>query len=222
MTVKIEPSWGEALKDEFDKPYFQELAAFLHEEKRKGVTIYPKGRDIFNAFKYTPVDCVKVVIIGQDPYHGAGQAHGLSFSVPHGVTPPPSLKNIFREIETDLGVKMSGSGNLEKWSRQGVLLLNASLTVRAGQPMSHSRIGWESFTDAAIRYLSDNKDGLVFLLWGNYARGKKDLIDASRHYILEAAHPSPLARGAFFGCRHFSRTNEILVSEGKEPVDWVI
>lgn len=222
MTVKIEPSWGEALKDEFDKPYFQELAAFLHEEKRKGVTIYPKGGDIFNAFKYTPVDCVKVVIIGQDPYHGTGQAHGLSFSVPHGVTPPPSLKNIFREIETDLGVKMSGSGNLEKWSRQGVLLLNASLTVRAGQPMSHSRIGWESFTDAAIRYLSDNKDGLVFLLWGNYARGKKDLIDASRHYILEAAHPSPLARGAFFGCRHFSRTNEILVSEGKEPVDWVI
>ena len=222
MNVRIEPSWGEALKDEFEKPYFQELASFLHAEKQKGVVIYPKGGDIFNAFKYTPVDSVKVVIIGQDPYHGAGQAHGLSFSVPAGVTPPPSLKNIFKEIETDLGVKMSGKGNLEKWCRQGVLLLNASLTVRAGQPSSHSHIGWEYFTDAVIKYLSDNKDGIVFLLWGSYARGKKALIDTSRHHVLEAAHPSPLARGAFFGCRHFSKTNGILLSEGKEPIDWVL
>lgn len=222
MDVKIEPSWGTALKEEFEKPYFHELSAFLHSEKKRGVVIYPKGGDIFNAFKYTPVDSVKVVIIGQDPYHGAGQAHGLSFSVPDGVTPPPSLKNIFKEIEADLGVKMSGSGNLEKWCRQGVLLLNASLTVQAGLPSSHSRIGWEYFTDAVIRYLSDNKQGIIFLLWGSYARSKKSLIDTGRHYVLEAAHPSPLARGAFFGCRHFSKTNEILVSKGKSPIDWTI
>lgn len=222
MSVKIEPSWGEALKDEFEKPYFKELASYLHSEKRNGVTIYPKGGDIFNAFKYTPADAVKVVIIGQDPYHGSGQAHGLSFSVPDGITPPPSLKNIFHEIETDLGVKMSGSGNLEKWCRQGVLLLNASLTVRAGQPASHSHIGWEYFTDAVIKYLSENKSGIVFLLWGNFARSKRPLIDTSKHYVLEAAHPSPLARGAFFGCRHFSKTNSILVSEGKAPIDWVL
>ena len=222
MSVKIEPSWGEALKDEFEKPYFKELASYLHSEKRNGVTIYPKGGDIFNAFKYTPADEVKVVIIGQDPYHEPGQAHGLSFSVPDGITPPTSLKNIFHEIETDLGVKMSGSGNLEKWCRQGVLLLNASLTVRAGQPASHSHIGWEYFTDAVIKYLSENKSGIVFLLWGNFARSKRPLIDTSKHYVLEAAHPSPLARGAFFGCRHFSKTNSILVSEGKAPIDWVL
>lgn len=220
MAVKIEPGWGEALIDEFDKPYFRQLSEFLHSQKKQGVTIYPKGGDIFNAFSLTPPDKVKAVIIGQDPYHGPGQAHGLSFSVPDGVTPPPSLNNIFKEIESDLGIRMSGSGNLEKWARQGVLMLNASLTVQAGMPASHSKIGWEHFTDAVISYLSANRKGIVFLLWGNYARSKRSLIDASRHYILEAAHPSPLARGAFFGCRHFSKTNRILESQGLAPIDW--
>ena len=163
---------------------------------------------------------MKVVILGQDPYHGPGQAMGLSFSVPADVPAPPSLKNIFREIETDLGIRMSGCPDLRKWAEQGVLLLNAVLTVRCGEAASHSRIGWQEFTDAVIRYLSDNCEGIVFLLWGNYARSKKNLIDTSRHTVLEAAHPSPLARGAFFGCRHFSRTNEILTSEGKTPIDW--
>ena len=163
---------------------------------------------------------MKVVILGQDPYHGPGQAMGLSFSVPADVPAPPSLKNIFREIETDLGIRMSGCPDLRKWAEQGVLLLNAVLTVRCGEAASHSRIGWQEFTDAVIRYLSDNCEGIVFLLWGNYARSKKNLIDTSRHTILEAAHPSPLARGAFFGCRHFSRTNEILTAEGKTPIDW--
>ena len=163
---------------------------------------------------------MKVVILGQDPYHGPGQAMGLSFSVPADVPVPPSLKNIFKEIESDLGIRMSGCPDLRKWAEQGVLLLNAVLTVRCGEPASHSRIGWQEFTDAVIRYLSDNREGIVFLLWGNYARSKKNLIDTSRHTVLEAAHPSPLARGAFFGCRHFSRTNEILTAEGKTPIDW--
>ena len=166
------------------------------------------------------MDKVKVVILGQDPYHGPGQAMGLSFSVPADVPVPPSLKNIFKEIESDLGIRMSGCPDLRKWAEQGVLLLNAVLTVRCGEPASHSRIGWQEFTDAVIRYLSDNCEGIVFLLWGNYARSKKNLIDTSRHTVLEAAHPSPLARGAFFGCRHFSRTNEILTAEGKTPIDW--
>lgn len=221
MNVRIEPSWGEALKDEFEKPYFVSLAAFLHREKAAGVTVYPKGRDIFNAFALTPVDSVKVVIIGQDPYHGPGQAHGLSFSVPDGIALPPSLKNIFKEIEDEFAVKMDyRSGNLSGWASQGVLLLNASLTVRAGAAASHSSIGWQRFTDAAISYLSAAKEGIVFLLWGNYARAKRDLIDTSKHYVLEAAHPSPLARGAFFGCGHFVRANELLVSQGKAPIDW--
>ena len=163
---------------------------------------------------------VKVVILGQDPYHGPGQAHGLSFSVPHGVPAPPSLKNIFKEIETDLGVRMSGCPNLEKWASQGVLLLNAVLTVRSGEAASHSKIGWEQFTDAVIKYVSDNCEGVVFMLWGNFARTKSALIDHSRHHVLEAAHPSPLARGAFFGCRHFSRANEALISSGRTPIDW--
>ena len=166
------------------------------------------------------MDKVKVVILGQDPYHGPGQAMGLSFSVPADVPVPPSLKNIFKEIESDLGIRMSGCPDLRKWAEQGVLLLNAVLTVRCGEPASHSRIGWQEFTDAVIRYLSDNCEGIVFLLWGNYAKSKKNLIDTSRHTVLEAAHPSPLARGAFFGCRHFSRTNEILTAEGKTPIDW--
>ena len=220
MEVKIEQSWKDALAGEFDKPYFASLVRFLHHEKEAGKRIYPPGSQIFKAFELTPVSKLKVVILGQDPYHGPGQAHGLSFSVPEGVTAPPSLKNIFKEIESDLGIKMSGYPNLEKWASQGVLLLNAVLTVHAGAAASHSKIGWEEFTDAVIRYISDNCEGVVFLLWGNFARGKSALIDRSRHHVLEAAHPSPLARGAFFGCRHFSQANALLTSQGKEPVDW--
>ena len=220
MEVRIEESWKHALQGEFDKPYFAALARYLHQEKAMGKTIYPPGGEIFKAFELTPVDKVKAVILGQDPYHGYGQAMGLSFSVPDNVPAPPSLKNIFKEIEDDLGIRMSGRTNLEGWARQGVLLLNAILTVEAGMAASHSKIGWEPFTDAVISYLSANRSGIVFLLWGNFARSKKVLIDTSRHYVLEAAHPSPLARGAFFGCRHFSKTNEILVSEGKAPIDW--
>lgn len=220
MEVKIEQSWKDALADEFGKPYFESLVRFLHKEKADGQVIYPPGSQIFRAFDLTPVEQVKVVILGQDPYHGPGQAHGLSFSVPAGVPAPPSLKNIFREIETDLGVRMSGHPDLEKWARQGVLLLNAVLTVRGGQAASHSKIGWQEFTDAVIKYISDNCEGVVFMLWGNFARTKAELIDHSRHVVLEAAHPSPLARGAFFGCRHFSRANEALVSFGRTPIDW--
>ena len=220
MDVKIEQSWKEALKAEFDKPYFDGLVNFLHEEKASGRKIFPPGRQIFNAFELTPVSNLKVVILGQDPYHGPGQAHGLSFSVPEGVPAPPSLKNIFKEIETDMGVRMSGHTNLENWARQGVLLLNAVLTVRCAEAASHSRIGWQEFTDAVIRYISDNCEGVVFMLWGNFARSKSELIDKSRHCVLEAAHPSPLARGAFFGSRHFSKANAYLVSTGRSPIDW--
>ena len=220
MEVRIEQSWKNALADEFGKPYFESLVRFLHKEKTEGKRIFPPGSQIFRAFDLTPVDKVKVVILGQDPYHGPGQAHGLSFSVPEGVPAPPSLKNIFKEIETDMGVRMSGYPNLENWARQGVLLLNAVLTVRSGEAASHSKIGWEQFTDAVIRYVSNNCEGVVFMLWGNFARGKRDLIDHSRHCVLEAAHPSPLARGAFFGCRHFSRANAWLAANGKAPVNW--
>ena len=220
MQVKIEESWREALAPEFEKPYFASLSQRLHAEKAAGKQIYPPGGQIFKAFELCPLPEVKVVILGQDPYHGYGQAMGLSFSVPDGVPAPPSLKNIFKEIEDDLGVKMSGRPNLEKWARQGVLLLNAVLTVRAGEPTSHSAIGWQEFTDAVIRCISEKREGVVFMLWGNYARSKRALIDTSRHYVLEAAHPSPLARGAFFGCRHFSQTNEILVRQGKTPINW--
>ena len=220
MEVRIEQSWKNALADEFGKPYFESLVRFLHKEKTKGKRIFPPGSQIFRAFDLTPVDKVKVVILGQDPYHGPGQAHGLSFSVPEGVPAPPSLKNIFKEIETDMGVRMSGYPNLENWARQGVLLLNAVLTVRSGEAASHSKIGWEQFTDAVIRYVSNNCEGVVFMLWGNFARGKRELIDHSRHCVLEAAHPSPLARGAFFGCRHFSRANAWLAANGKAPVNW--
>ena len=222
MDVKIEESWKRALSPEFEKPYFAELVKYLHAEKAAGATVFPPGREIFRAFELTPLDKVKAVILGQDPYHGYGQAMGLSFSVPDGVPAPPSLKNIFREVETDLGVRMSGSPNLERWATQGVLLLNAILTVRAGAPASHSKIGWETFTDAVIRCVSDRCDGVVFMLWGNFARSKSGLIDSSRHLVLEAAHPSPLARGAFFGCRHFSKANEWLISHGKTPLDWMI
>ena len=220
MDVRIERSWKDALAGEFGKPYFESLVRFLHEEKAAGKKIFPPGSQIFRAFELTPVPQVKVVILGQDPYHGLGQAHGLSFSVPDGVPAPPSLKNIFKEIESDLGIRMSGYPNLENWARQGVLLLNAVLTVRSGEAASHSRIGWTEFTDVVIKYISDNCEGVVFMLWGNFARSKRDLIDRSRHHVLEAAHPSPLARGAFFGCRHFSQANNLLAAQGMTPINW--
>ena len=220
MEVKIEQSWKNALAAEFGKPYFESLVRFLRSEKAAGSTIYPPGSQIFRAFDLTPVDKVKVVILGQDPYHGPGQAHGLSFSVPVGVPAPPSLKNIFKEIESDLGVKMSGCPDLESWARQGVLLLNAVLTVRGGEAASHGKIGWQEFTDAVIKYISDNCEGVVFMLWGNFARTKAELIDSSRHVVLQAAHPSPLARGAFFGCRHFSQANAALTASGRTPINW--
>jgi uracil-DNA glycosylase len=220
MDVKIEKTWKDALESEFEKPYFASLVRFLHSEKAEGKTIYPSGNQIFKAFELTPLNEVKVVILGQDPYHGPGQAMGLSFSVPDGVPAPPSLKNIFKEIETDLGVEMSGKLNLEDWARQGVLLLNAILTVEGGKAASHSKIGWEQFTDAAIRTISEKCNGVVFMLWGNFARSKAELIDSSRHLILQAAHPSPLARGAFFGSRHFSKANSYLASIGKSEINW--
>ena len=221
MDVKIHESWKNILQQEFDKPYFGELVEFLHREKREKKTIYPPGPKIFNAFDLTPFENVRVVILGQDPYHGPGQAEGLSFSVPHGVKLPPSLQNIYKEIESDTGISTAGrDGSLAHWAEQGVFLLNAVLTVRASEPTSHSKIGWTTFTDSVIKAISDHKEGVVFLLWGNYARSKRDLIDRSKHYVLEAAHPSPLARGAFFGCRHFSQTNNILAARGENPINW--
>ena len=220
MNVRIEKSWGEALSAEWDKEYFRELARKLHEEKDRGIVIYPPGSKIFRAFDLCPLDAVKVVILGQDPYHGAGQAMGLSFSVPEGIAAPPSLKNIFKEIESDLGIRMSGSPDLEPWARQGVLLLNSVLTVRAGVAASHAGLGWQNFTDAVINLISERCEGVVFMLWGNYARSKAGLIDSGRHLVLQAAHPSPLARGAFFGCRHFSQANAYLVRTGRSPINW--
>jgi uracil-DNA glycosylase len=221
MDVKIEPSWKNALQKEFGKPYFEQIVNHLKTEKSQGKTIFPPGRFIFNAFDSTPFDNVKVVIIGQDPYHGAGQAHGLCFSVPDGVQPPPSLVNIFKELKEDLGVQVPAHGNLAKWAGQGVFLLNASLTVRSGEPMSHSRIGWAEFTDHVIRTISDLKKHVVFMLWGKFAQEKRALIDETRHLVLRSAHPSPLSASAgFFGCRHFSKANEYLVSKGIDPVDW--
>lgn len=218
--VQIEESWKEKLEKEFSSDYFIQLKEFLVKEKER-FTIYPPGSQIFNAFKYTPFDEVKVVIIGQDPYHGPGQAHGLCFSVPDGVAPPPSLVNIFKEIKSDLGIPVSGNGNLEKWARQGVLLLNATLTVRANLANSHQGKGWEIFTDAVIRKLSETRVGMVFLLWGKYAQAKEAIIDTKKHYILKAAHPSPLsAYNGFFGCRHFSKTNEILRRHALPEIDW--
>jgi uracil-DNA glycosylase len=222
MEVKIESSWKAALQDEFDKPYFADVVAYVKSEIAAGYAVYPPGKLIFNAFDKTPFDKVKVVILGQDPYHGYGQAHGLCFSVPHGVKAPPSLINIFKEIEDDLGIAPPNHGCLESWAEQGVFLLNAILTVRANTPTSHSSIGWQTFTDAVIRRISDEKSGVVFLLWGNFARAKRELIDTSKHHVLEAAHPSPLARGAFNGCRHFSKVNELLQQQGLPPIDWKI
>ncbi|MBN1599104.1 MAG: uracil-DNA glycosylase [Bacteroidales bacterium] len=220
LNPQIEQSWKEVLLEEFSSPYFASLKQFLIQEKQSH-TVYPLGQQIFNAFNHTPIHSLKVVILGQDPYHGKGQAHGLCFSVPVGINPPPSLINIFKEINSDLGIPVPQHGNLEKWADQGVLLLNATLTVRAGQAGSHQGKGWESFTDAVIRKISDNKTGVVFILWGRYARDKKILIDKNKHYILEAAHPSPFsAYNGFFGCKHFSTTNEILIKQGFEPIDW--
>lgn len=218
--ISIGKSWQNALEGEFSKPYFKELASFLHKEEEEGHEVYPPEELVFNAFIKTPPEKVKVVILGQDPYHGPGQAMGLSFAVPQDKRMPPSLRNIFKEIEADLGVKMSGTPDLTPWTEQGVLLLNAILTVRAHSAASHRKIGWETFTDATISYLSANYDGIVFMLWGNFAKGKKKLIDTSKHYVLEAVHPSPLARGGFAGCRHFSKANEILESQGKTPIEW--
>ena len=222
INPQIEESWKEALKDEFKQDYFANLKAFLVEEKKKYV-IYPPGPMIFNAFNYTPFNNVKVVLLGQDPYHGPGQAHGLCFSVANGVQKPPSLINIFKEIQSDLGIQSPSNGNLEKWTKQGVLLLNATLTVRAHQAGSHQKRGWETFTDAAITAISRNKTGVVFLLWGAYAQAKVSIIDQTKHFVLTAPHPSPLSvtRG-FFGCKHFSKTNEILRSQGKTEIDWRI
>ena len=217
----IEESWKHVLIDEFNKPYFYDLKAFLVEERLK-YTIYPTGANIFNAFYQTPFDKVKVVIIGQDPYHGQGQAHGLCFSVPAGVAQPPSLVNIFKEIKTDLGIPIPTNGNLEPWAKQGVFLLNATLTVRANIAGSHQKKGWEIFTDTVIKTISNEKSGIVFLLWGSFAQAKANLIDSQKHYILKAVHPSPLSanRGGWFGCKHFSKTNEILINEGLEPINW--
>jgi uracil-DNA glycosylase len=216
----IEDGWKGVLMDQFQSPYFGSLKEFLLEEKKK-YTIYPPGRLIFNAFQRTPFDKVKVVILGQDPYHGPGQAHGLCFSVPQGIPKPPSLVNIFKEIQADLGIQVPDHGNLEKWANQGVLLVNATLTVRKGQAGSHQKRGWETFTNSVIELVSKEKSGVVFLLWGRFAQAKESLIDGNRHLILKAAHPSPLsAHNGFFGCRHFSLTNDYLVQQGKSGIDW--
>lgn len=220
MDVKIETAWKEILQDEFKKDYFKKLTEFVRDEYQKN-TIFPPGSLIFNAFNRCPYEKVKAVIIGQDPYHGPGQAHGLCFSVREGVAYPPSLLNIFKEIRNDLNIEITASGNLERWAAQGVLLLNATLTVRAHTAGSHQRKGWEEFTDAVISNLNREKKNLVFFLWGAYAQKKGEAIDRSRHLVLESVHPSPLsASRGFFGNRHFSRCNEYLVSKGAEPVDW--
>lgn len=221
MDVKIEESWKQALRQEFTREYFMEIVARLRIERASGTIIYPPGQLIFNAFNTTPFDKVKVVLIGQDPYHGDGQAHGLSFSVQDSITPPPSLVNIFKELHSDIGVPISKSGNLTKWAEQGVLLLNASLTVKRNEPNSHAKIGWADFTNAVIEKLSSQREHLVFLLWGKFAQEKQVLIDETKHLVLKAAHPSPYsANTGFFGCRHFSKTNEYLAANGIDPINW--
>ena len=221
MDVKIDESWKKVLKNEFLKPYFLEAVTFLKTEKALGKIIYPPGSLLFNAFDTTPFDEVKVVLLGQDPYHGQGQAHGLSFSVPDGIRPPPSLVNIFKELHSDTGMPIPLQGNLTGWAKQGVLLLNACLSVRANEPLSHSKIGWIPFTDSVISKISALKENVVFLLWGKFAQEKQVLIDETKHLVLKAAHPSPYsAPNGFFGCRHFSKTNEYLVRNGSDPIDW--
>ena len=219
---QIEDSWKKILKDEFNSQYFIELKEFLIKEKKK-YNVYPPGRLIFNAFNKTPFENVKVVLLGQDPYHGKGQAHGLCFSVPKGISLTPSLVNIFKELTTDLDVPFPAHGNLEKWADQGVFLLNATLTVRASQPASHQNKGWEIFTDSVIKKISEKRAGIIFLLWGKYAQAKEVLIDTNKHYILKAAHPSPYSADyGFFGCKHFSKTNNILSRHGLSVIDWSI
>jgi len=221
--LHIDPQWKEILKEEIHAPYFATIIETLGKAKDSGQIIYPPEEDIFNAFNYTPFDQIKAVIIGQDPYHGKGQAHGLCFSVRKGVELPPSLVNMYKELQKDLGIPPATSGELISWAKQGVLLLNAVLTVKANEAGSHQHIGWQRFTDAVIRKISLEKEGIVFLLWGKYAESKSGLIDANKHFVLKAAHPSPLsAFNGFFGCRHFSKTNEILKSIGRTPVKWQI
>jgi uracil-DNA glycosylase len=224
MAVDLEPSWLAVLQDEFEKDYMLKLRQLLKEEKDAGHKVYPKGSDIFNAFNHTPLSNLKAVILGQDPYHGPNQAFGLSFAVQKGVTVPPSLKNIYKELKTDIpGFEIPNHGDLTKWADQGVLLLNATLTVQAGKPGSHQKRGWEIFTDTVIRTISEQKEGVVFLLWGKFAQAKTELIDTQKHHVLKAAHPSPYsADNGFFGCHHFSKTNEILKDAGKKVIDWQI
>jgi uracil-DNA glycosylase len=223
MNVNMEESWKKVLASEFEKPYFTQLVQFLRQEKKAGKVIYPPGPDIFSAFSHTPFSKVKVLLLGQDPYHGAGQAHGLCFSVRKGIKPPPSLQNIYKELQQDVGFNPPTHGELTKWAEQGVFMLNASLTVEEGKPMSHSQIGWALFTDHIIELLSREKKGLVFLLWGRFAQEKAKLINEQQHCILKAAHPSPFsAYNGFFGCKHFSQTNDYLISHGHPPIDWQI
>lgn len=221
MNVKIEASWKEKLKTEFNQPYFANLVNHIKTEKQSKKTIYPAGTHIFNAFDSTPFDKVKLLLLGQDPYHGPGQAHGLCFSVQKGIAHPPSLVNIFKELKADIGITPPTDGNLLSWAMQGVFLLNASLTVRAGEPMSHSKIGWSVFTNRVIEILSRDKQHIVFMLWGKFAQEKIALINTNKHHVLTAAHPSPLsAHNGFFGCRHFSKANEYLMAHGIAPIDW--
>lgn len=220
VDVKIAPSWKSKLEPEFQKPYFDDLIQFVKQEYQTNI-VYPPGKEIFRAFDCAGFEQVKVVIIGQDPYHGSGQANGLCFSVREGVTMPPSLKNIFKEIQSDLGKPIPKNGELERWAKQGVLLLNATLTVRASSPGSHQNKGWEQFTDAVIRQISDQKQNIVFLLWGAYAQKKGEIIDRNKHLVLMSAHPSPFsADRGFFGCKHFSKANEYLKSKGITEIDW--
>ena len=223
MDVRIEESWKKVLDITFSKPYFENIAAFLKTEKAQGKIIYPPGSLIFNAFEKTPFKKLKVLLLGQDPYHGKGQAMGLSFSVPKGIRQPPSLVNILKELHDDVGVSIPGTGDLTPWAEQGVMLLNAALTVRAREPNSHSKIGWHQFTDAVIKKVSDEKEGIVFLLWGAFAHQKQELIDETKHHVLKAAHPSPYsADKGFFGCKHFSKTNEYLVAQKQDPINWAL
>ncbi|MFZ1706010.1 MAG: uracil-DNA glycosylase [Saprospiraceae bacterium] len=222
QSIQLESSWKSVLNDEFDKEYFQKIVYFLKQEKQKQKIIFPPGPEIFKAFELTPFDIVKVVILGQDPYHNPGEAMGLSFSVPVGVKIPPSLKNIYKEIHEDLGLVIPSHGDLTSWAKQGIFLLNAMLTVEKNQAGSHKNIGWQSFTDAVIQQLSARRQNLIFMLWGNFAKSKKALIDETKHLVLEAAHPSPLAGGAFFGSKHFSQANNYLMKSGLKPIDWTI
>ena len=218
--VKIEAGWKEVLKEEFEKDYFPKIKRRIIDDKESGLTIYPPGKLIFNAFNLTAFDKVKVVIIGQDPYHGSGQAMGLCFSVPRNIARPASLLNIYKELNRDLQIPIVAHGDLTKWAQQGVLLLNAVLTVVSKSPGSHSKIGWETFTDAVISRISELNQGVVFMLWGNYAKNKKSLVDETKHFVLESAHPSPLAGNRFYGNGHFSACNQILIKQGKEAIDW--